>query len=197
VPFWHAQLWVRAPAVRLGDVVVATPPDRDALLDVTQRGGEVRVLLDGRLVADAAPAGDPARTALDLLSGDAVDGEILAIALTTWRRDADVRGLAAGETAVVPWGGSLPVEAVAAVSGPAVVRMLAGDDCVAESAVVPGDLPVLVRLRTTRSVDRLEVVAGAEPVVVSDVVLTARPRVEAVDVDLAGLEVPAPRTGVA
>jgi hypothetical protein len=62
---------------------------------------------------------------------------------------------------------------------------------------VPGsELPTVVRLRTTEPVDRLEVVAGAEPVVVSDVTLTARPRTvpeaEADAEALAGFPAPRP-----
>ncbi len=196
VPFWHAELWARGSRVTLGDVVVELPPAEEALLDVTQRGAEVRVLLDGRLVVDGAPAGDPARVALGLVQGDAVEGEVLSLALTTWRQDAEVRGLGPGEALVVPWGGALPVELAAAVTGPAVVRLVGSDREVASCRVPGSELPVVVRLRTTEPVDRLEVVAGAEPVVVSDVTLTARPRTvpdaEAEAEALAGFPAPRP-----
>ena len=190
VPFWHAEVWVRGRRVRLGDVVVDLPHDREALLDVTQRGTTVRVLLDGRLVVAAGDAGEPAAVAADLADGGTVDGQVLSLALTTWRRDAEIRQLAPGGSAAVPWGGTLPVEAVVAVTGAATVTLRRGDDVVAEARVEPGELATLVRLRTSAPADRLEIAAGPAAVLVSDVVLTARPRVDVAD---AAAEVPVPR----
>jgi GH43 family beta-xylosidase len=193
VPFWRAEVWVSGMAVRLGDLVVELPPHTDTLLDVTQRGRQARVVLDGMLVADAAPSGDPARVALELADGVAVDGRVLSLALTTWREDGEARRLAAGEVLEIGWGGSLPVEVTAAVDGAAVVRLVAASGPVAEVAPVPeGPLARLVRLRTTTRVDRLEVVAGPGGAVVSDVVLTARPRLPS-QADVA-TEVPSPRS---
>jgi len=63
VPYWHAELWVGADRVHLGDVPVELPGDRDALVEVTLREQTVRVLVDGRLVVAGAPAGDAARVA--------------------------------------------------------------------------------------------------------------------------------------
>ena len=191
---WHAELWVRGRRLALGDVLVELPPAQEALLDVTQRGADVRVLLDGRLVVAGAPSGDPARVALGLVQGDAVDGEVLSLALTTWRQDAEVHGLGPGESLVVPWGGALAVEVAAAVTGPAVVRLVAGDREVASCRVEGSELPVVVRLRTTELAERLEVVAGGEPVVVSDVTLTARPRTTPEQEALACLPAPRPST---
>jgi hypothetical protein len=87
--------------------------------------------------------------------------------------------MAGGEVLEVAWGGILPVELSVAVQGAATVRLLDGDVVVDEAAVSGGAaLPELVRLRTRRRVERLEIVAGADGAVVSDLALTARPRVD-------------------
>ena len=87
--------------------------------------------------------------------------------------------LAGGEVLDVAWGGIMPVELSVAVEGSAIVRLLDGAAVVDEAAVT-GDpaLPELVRLRTRRRVERLQIVAGVGGAVVSDLVLTARPRVD-------------------
>jgi hypothetical protein len=155
----------------------------------------VRVLVEGRLVVPAAPAGDAARVALELAAGDAVDGEVLSLALTTWREDEDLRVLAPGEVLSAGWGGSLPVELSLAVDGAALVRLRDGDEVVAEHAVAGGGtLPELVLLRTDRRIEQVEVVAGPEGALVSDLVLTARPRpTELVTVGDLTVEIPVPR----
>jgi GH43 family beta-xylosidase len=196
VPYWHAELWARGDRVHLGEVTVDLPAGHDALVDVTLREQDVRVLVDGRLVVPGAPAGEAARVAHALVAGDAVDGQVRSLALTTRREDEDLRVLAAGELLSVPWGGSLPVELSLAVDGAAVVRLRDGETVVAERSLAGGaDLPELVLLRTDRRVDVVEVQAGPDGVLVSDLVLTARPR--SVDVitlrDLAG-EIPGPRS---
>ena len=125
VPYWHAELWVRGGRVHLGEVPVELPADRDALVDVTFREHSVRVLVDGRLVVAGAPAGDAARVAHAVVAGDAVDGHVHSLALTTWREDEELRVLAARrELLSLPWGGSLPVELSLAVDGAAVVRLV-------------------------------------------------------------------------
>jgi hypothetical protein len=196
VAYWHAELWVRAERVHLGEVTVELPADRDVLLDVTLREQDVRVLVDGRLVVPRAPAGDAARVALALVAGDAVDGVVRSLALTTWREDEDLRVLAAGELLRVPWGGSLPVELSLAVDGAAVVRLWDGDEVVAERRLQGGGhLPVLVRLRTGRRVDAVEVEAGPDGVLVSDLVLTARPRpTDVITLRDLPAEIPGPRS---
>jgi hypothetical protein len=200
VPYWHAELWVRAERVRLGEVTVELPGDRDVMLDVTLREQRVRVLVDGSLVVPGAPAGDATRVALALVAGDAVEGAaddcIRSLALTTWREDEDLRVLAAGELLSVPWGGTLPVEVSIAVDGAAVVRLRGEDTVLAERSVAGGGhLPELVRLRTARSVDVVEVEAGADGALVSDLVLTARPRtVDLVTVRDRFIEIPGPRS---
>ncbi len=173
VPYWHAELWVRGTAVRFGPTAVDLAAEVPVLLDVTQREGTVRVLLDGRLVADGEASGDPAALAGDLRSGAAVDGEVLSLALTTWREDEQIRILEAGEVLVVPWGGELPAELSVAVQGTATVRAV-GLDALAQDVEAPG-LPHLVRLRATAPVQQVEITAGPAGAVVSDVVLTARP----------------------
>jgi hypothetical protein len=176
VPYWHAELWARGRAVRLGTVVVELPAGRAALVDVTQRENRVRVLVDGVAAVPPAPAGDAAQVARDLLTGDAVDGDVLSLALTTWREDEDLRVLAAGEVLSVGWGGSLPAECSVAVDGAAVVRLTDGDELVAEHHVAGGgQLAELVRLRTDRPVTTMSVVAGPAGALVGDLVLTARP----------------------
>ena len=196
IPYWHAELWVRGERVRLGDLVVDLPPGRVALLDVTQREHATRVLVDGRLVALGEPSGDAARVALELVGGTAVDGEVHALALTTWREDEDLRVLAPGAVLDVTWGGTLPLELSVAVDGAATVRLVDGLDVLAEAGVAGGQvLPELVRLRTDRRVSRVEIEAGPDGARVSDLVLTARPR----DLDGVGSEpvtgeIPLPRT---
>jgi hypothetical protein len=163
--------------VRLGDLVVDLPADRDAVLDVTQREQATRVLVDGRLVASGVPSGDAARVALELLGGTAVDGVVTSLALTTWREEEDLRVLAPGEVFEVAWGGTLPLEVSVAVDGAATVRLLDGTDVLADAVVAGGQgLCQLVRLRTDRRVARVEVEAGPDGALVSDLVLTARPR---------------------
>ncbi|HYY11147.1 MAG TPA: glycoside hydrolase family 43 protein [Kineosporiaceae bacterium] len=175
VPYWHAELWVRARTLCLGAVTVDLP-DADCLVDVTQREQDVRVLVDGRAVV-TAPAGDPARVALDLAAGTAVDGVVRSLALTTWREDEDLRVLGPGEVHTVAWGGDLPVELSLAVDGAVLVRLSDAGGVVAEHAVTGGGhLPELVRLRTERPIALVEVCAGAGGALVSDLVLTARPR---------------------
>ncbi len=195
VPYWHAELWVRGERLRLGEVLVELPAGRDVLVDVTQREQDVRVLVEGRLVVPAAPAGDAARVALGLAAGDAVDGEVLSLALTTWREDEDLRVLAPGEVLTAAWGGSLPVELSLAVDGAALVRLQDGDEVVAEHEVAGGRArPELVRLRTDRRVEQVEVMAGPDGALVSDLVLTARPRAaEVVTVGDLSVEIPVPR----
>ena len=194
VPYWHAELWVRAQRVQLGKVAVELPADRDVLVDVTLREQDVRVLVDGRLVVPRAQAGDAARVALALVAGDAVDGEVRSLALTSWREDEDLRVLAAGELLSVPWGGSLPVELSLAVDGAAVVRLRDGDAIVAERSVAGGDMPELVRVRTGGRVDAVEVLAGPDGVLVSDLALTARPRpVDVITLRDPSAEIPGPR----
>jgi hypothetical protein len=191
VPYWHAELWARARSLRLGDVVVELPPGRVVLVDVTQREQRVRVLVDGVAVVPAAPAGDAADVAGDLLTGRAVDGEVLSLALTTWREDEDLRVLAAGEVLSVGWGGSLPLECSVAVDGAALVRLTDGDEVVAEHLVAgDGDLAELVRLRTDRPVTTVSVVAGPAGALVGDLVLAARLLMATVDGSVA---VPSPR----
>jgi hypothetical protein len=59
------------------------------------------------------------------------------------------------------------------------VRLRDGEGVVAEHLVPGGrDLPELVRLRTDRPVGRVEVCAGPDGALVSDLVLTARPRTD-------------------
>jgi hypothetical protein len=194
VPFWHADLWVRAERVRLGEVAVDVPGGRDVLVDVTMRGQDVRVLVDGRLVVAGARAGDAAEVALALVAGDAIDGEVCSVTVTTWREDEDLRVLAAGELRSLGWGGSLPVELSVAVDGAAVVRLRAGNALVAERSVDGAtDLPELVLLRTDRPVDAVEVIAGPVGALVSDLVLTARPRPLDVITVRDRAEIPAPR----
>jgi hypothetical protein len=165
VPYWHAELWAEGTRVRLGDLSVALPAGRDALIDVTQRGDLAWVLLEGR------------RVALGLLDGSAVDGAVTSLALTTWREGQDVRLLGPGEVLEVGWGGRLPVEACVAVHGQADVRLVSRGTDVASAVVAPGGaLPELVRLRAEGPVEALLVVAGPDVAVVSDVVLTARPK---------------------
>jgi hypothetical protein len=177
VPYWHAELWVRAARVRLGEVGVELPADRDVLVDVTLREQDVRVLVDGRLVVRGAPAGDADRVALALLGGDAVDGQVRSLTLTTWREDEDLRVLGPGELLWVPWGGTLPLELSMAVDGGAVVRLRDGDMLVEQRFLTGGgDLPELVRLRADGRADAVEVLAGPGGALVSDLVLTARPR---------------------
>ncbi len=176
VPYWHAELWARGRAVRLGDVVVDLPAGRAALVDVTQREDRVRVLLDGVAAVPAARAGEAAQVAGDLLTGAAVDGDMLSLALTTWREDEDLRVLAAGEVLTVGWGGSLPLECSVAVDGAATVRLTDGAELVAEHLVAGADhLAELVRLRTDRPVTAVSVIAGPEGALVGDLVLVARP----------------------
>ena len=195
VPYWHAELWARGERLRLGEVVVELPAGRDVLVDVTQREQDVRVFVDGRVVVPAAPAGDAARVALGLAAGEAVDGEVLSLALATWREDEDLRVLAAGEVLTWGWGGSLPVELSLAVDGAALVRLRDGNEILAEQAVAGGGaLPELVRLRTRRRVEQVEVVAGPGGALVSDLVLTARPRpTELVTIGDLSVEIPVPR----
>ena len=132
--------------------------------------------------------------ALALVAGDAVDGEVRSLALTSWREDEDLRVLAAGELLSVPWGGSLPVELSLAVDGAAVVRLRDGDAIVAERSVAGGDMPELVRLRTDGRVDVVEVLAGPDGVLVSDLALTARPRpVDVITLRDPSAEIPGPR----
>jgi GH43 family beta-xylosidase len=177
VPYWHAELWAEGTRVRLGDLSVALPVGRDALIDVTQRGDLAWVLLEGRRVADGVRTGDPDRVALGLLDGSAVDGAVTSLALTTWREGQDVRLLGPGEVLEVGWGGRLPVEACVAVHGQADVRLVSRGTDVASAVVAPGGaLPELVRLRAEGPVEALLVVAGPDGAVVSDVVLTARPK---------------------
>src|SRR5919199_300747 len=174
VPYWHAELWVRARTLCLGAVTVDLP-DADCLVDVTQREQDVRVLVDGRAVV-TAPAGDPARVALDLAAGTAVDGVVRSLALTTWREDEDLRVLGPGAVHTVAWGGDLPVELSLAVDGAVLVRLSDPGGVVAEHAVTGGGhLPELVRLRTEGPICVVEVCAGAGGALVSDLVLTARP----------------------
>jgi GH43 family beta-xylosidase len=197
VPYWHAELWVRGERVRLGDLVVELPAGRSVLLDVTRREHTARVLVDGRLVADGVPAGDAARVALELVTGAAVDGDVVSLALTTWREDEDRRVLAGGEVLDLAWGGILPVELSVAVEGAATVRLLDGEVVVDEAAVADGTvLPQLVRLRSRGRVERLAIVAGAGGAVVSDLTLTARPRGDgpAGSGAAATGEIPLPRT---
>ena len=135
---------------------------------------------------------------LALTTGDAVAGELLSLALTTWREDEDLRVLAPGETLAADWGGTLPVELSVAVDGDALVRLRDGDEVVAERTVSGGrsvrSLPELVRLRTDRRVERVEVVAGPDGALVSDLVLTSRPRpTEMVTVGDLSVEIPIPR----
>ncbi len=154
------------------------------------------MLVDGRLVALGEPSGDAARVALELVGGTAVDGEVHALALTTWRDDEDLRVLAPGAVLDVTWGGTLPLELSVAVDGAATVRLVDGLDVLAEAGVAGGQvLPELVRLRTDRRVSRVEIEAGPDGARVSDLVLTARPR----DLDGVGCEpvtgeIPLPRT---
>jgi hypothetical protein len=196
VPYWHAELWVRAERLRLGEVAVELPAGDDVLVDVTLREQDVRVVVDGRLVVPSALAGDAARVAHALMAGDAVDGEVHSLALTTWREDEDLRVLAAGELLTVAWGGSLPVELSLAVDGAAVVRVRDGSQVVAERRLAGGgQLPELVRLRTDRRVDVVEVEAGPDGVLVSDLVLTARPRpLNAITVRDHPGDIPGPRS---
>ncbi len=194
VPYWHAELWARARSLHLGQVVVDLPPGRAVLVDVTQREHRVRVLVDGIAVVPAATAGDPAEVARDLLTGQAVDGDVLSLAMTTWREDEDLRVLAPGEVLSVAWGGDRPLECSLAVDGAALVRLTDGVDVVAEHVVRGGgDLAELVRLRTEGPVAAVEVVAGPAGALVGDLVLTARPPMVALD---GGPGVPSPRVAI-
>jgi hypothetical protein len=209
VPYWHAELWVRASVVRLGNVrVEVQDPAAAILLHVTQREDRVRVLLDGRLVVDDAVSGDPAAVVEELRSGRAVDGEVLSLVVTTWREDEQVLTLGAGESLRLPWGGGLPVELSVAVAGTAGVRLVTdegdvdafavvtsgADDEVRDTSRDAGDgtrLPDLVRLRSTRPVAALEITAGDRGTVLSDVVLTARVPVGDPALDIPGQRPPA------
>jgi hypothetical protein len=76
------------------------------------------------------------------------------------------------------------------------VRLRDGDEVVAERRVAgDGHLPEMVRLRTDGRVDVVEVEAGPDGVLVSDLVLTARPRpLNAITVRDHPGDIPGPRS---
>lgn len=174
VATWRALVWIRGGRLTVDGAPVALPDAELRRVEVHRGLHETTVRVDGVLVEQRAAAGDAAPTF-------APPDAIVSSAVTSCLQDDTEVTLGAGETRSWRWGGRRPLEVALAVRGQAELR--AGS--FRRTARAPRHEARLVMLLAPTGADVVEVRAGRDGAVVSDLVAVCRDEREAQDIAVA------------
>ncbi len=163
VPWWHADMWVRGPALELDGHPLELPEEAGFVrVRVNQGRHGLRAWVDGRLRHQEPGHHEP--------RFDAPGGELVPASLTSSLTDEAIRWLAPGERHAWPWGGHGPADVVLAVHGSC--RVVAGG--VETATTSPEDRFALVRLHAPDGADEVVVTGEGGGARVTDLFVAAR-----------------------